>query len=254
MIELNCVGASLPEAYHSALEKLYYYGDIVDCPAWETKCLEAALTMIVKSPLAEPRISRFFPGTPYDLEKYRQEMLDGIMDFKVGNGWNYTYHDRMTNAFYYDIDQIEFVIEELVRDRNSRRAVIMVRDIGEDTDSQDPACLQHIQFFIRNGKLDCMVLFRSNDLLEATFMNAYALICLQERIAGELGVEVGTYTHRANSAHVYEKDWDKLKAAVYRIEHESLDELSYCYAGDWDELMEAEKPRIAKFVEGLKNG
>lgn len=250
MKELKAVDISLPGAYHEALWQLDLVGETVDCPAWGTRCKEAALTMVVKRPLAEPRISKFFPGTPYDLEKYRMEMLDGIMDFKIGDGWDYTYHSRM--RFWGGYDQIGFAVQELKRDPYSRRAVVDIRDFWEDANSDDPACLQHLQYFIRNGKLDCSVLFRSNDLLEATFMNAYALICLQERIAGELGVEVGTYTHRANSAHVYEKDWEQFCVAVARIDSTSLDKLSYRYDGDWDELMAGERPKIEKFVEGLR--
>lgn len=267
MREIPVIGQSLTAAYHNALYAMYYGGEKVDCPAWNTRTLEAALTMMVMEPLSEPRISKFFPGTPYDLEKYRQEMLDGIMDFKVGDGWDYTYHSRMTyyptanvlraskigyESKWMHRDQLKFVVKELKKDPNSRRAVIDTRSVYFDTISEDPACLQHIQYFIRNGKLDCSVLFRSNDLLEATFMNAYALICLQERIAGELGVAVGTYTHRANSCHVYEKDWERFCVAVARIDSTSLDKLSYRYDGDWDELMRDEQPRIKKFVEGLR--
>lgn len=261
MKEIVVNGRTLPGAYHEALAMLWANGEEVDCPAWDTTCVEAALTMFVKEPLTEPRISRLFPGSPYDLEKYREEMLDGILDFCIGRGWDYTYHNRMTRekpavlkgktGIVYE-SEIGFVLRELRNDPNSRRAVMNIRNDAYDKYCYDPACLQHIQFMIRNGKLDMFVLFRSNDLFEATFMNAFALICLQERVATELGVGVGTYTHRANSAHVYEKNFAAFTAAAERVDTEPLRDLSYCYAGDWDELMEAEKPRIAAFVEGMK--
>lgn len=243
---------TLTEAYHAALTDLWYYGDTVDCTDYNTKCAECGMTMIVTDPLAEPRISKLIPATPYDLEKYRQEILDGILDFEIGRGWSYTYHDRLANyrVAGVRINQIKFVVRELKRNPNSRRAVIDVRH-WTDVESNDPACLQHIQFFIRRGKLDCSVVFRSNDATEATFMNAFALICLQERIAKELHVEVGTYKHIANSFHCYEKDFDKLEKWVTRIERN--DDLTYCYCGDWDELMKAERPAIKKFVKELKN-
>ena len=150
------------------------------------------------------------------------------------------------------LNQIEFVIDELRKDANSRRAVIDVRDNKEDTYADDPACLQHIQFFIRHNKLDCSVLFRSNDLFKATYMNAFALIMLQKRVADELGIGVGTYTHRANSAHVYERDFAALEGAVKRIDAEPFEDLTYNYIGDWDEQMAAERPRILEFVEKLR--
>ena len=74
---------------------------------------------------------------------------------------------------------------------------------------------------------------------------------LQKRIADELGVEVGTYTHRANSFHCYEKDIPLLDAYVERILKGKA--LTYDYVGDWDELMEEAKADIAEKVERLKN-
>ena len=49
------------------------------------------------------------------------------------------------------------------------------------------------------------VVFRSNDMLLAFGANAYALTMLQKKIADELGLEVGTYTHIALIPHVYHK-------------------------------------------------
>lgn len=252
MIELDAHGRSLPEAYHNALKHLYNWSTIVDDANHNTRCKECAMTMVVRDPLSEPMISRCVPCGPEDLEQYRMEMLDGIMDFCVGHGWDYTYHDRMINWWggHEVINQVEFVLYELRRNPSSRRAVIDIRNNVEDAYSDDPACLQHIQYFIRDGKLDCSVLFRSNDAVKATYMNAFALICLQKRIADELGVDVGTYTHRANSFHAYERDWPLLKSYVDRIYAEK--DLTYRYVGDWDEQMEDSRPEILRKVEELK--
>jgi thymidylate synthase len=147
-------------------------------------------------------------------------------------------------------EQIPFVIAELKRNPFSRRAVIDIRDWKKDSEGGEPACLQHIQYFVRKDKLDCVVLFRSNDACKATFMNAFALIMLQKRIADELGYEVGTYTHRANSFHCYEKDIPLLQGYVNRIDFDK--ELTYNYVGEWDELMEEAKGEIAEMVAELK--
>jgi thymidylate synthase len=120
-----------------------------------------------------------------------------------------------------------------------------------DLSTGSPACLQHLQFLIRDGALHCKVLFRSNDATKAAFMNAFALVMLQKRIADTLGVKVGSYTHRANSFHVYERDYDMFDGYIRRIK--AGGELAYCYADDWDALMEDAKPEIAKMVEELRN-
>lgn len=191
-------------------------------------------------------ISKCFIGGWKELEQYRMEMLDGILDFEVEYGnWTYTYHQRIAS-------QLKWIVRELKRNPDSRRAVIMVRT-RDDLGSDDPACMQHIQFFIRNNHLDMKVLFRSNDACKASFMNMFALICLQKRVADELGVEMGTYTHRANSFHCYEKDFNLLDGYCKRIKENDGYGVSYDYKGDWDELMEESREEILKEVEILKN-
>lgn len=245
MFDYHVSGGTLPQAYHKALTLLHYGKNNCPCPDWNTTQKEIRLTMFVEHPLSEPMISKLFIGGFRELEQYRQEILDGILDFEVERGnWSYTYHKRMEK-------QIPFVIEELKRNPYSRRAVISIRT-DDDIGSSDPACLQHIQYMIRENKLHSIVLFRSNDACKATFMNAFALIMLQKRIADELGVEVGTYTHRANSFHCYEKDFGLLEGYVKRIEWQTPDALTFSYEDEWKELMEEAKPEIAKMVEELK--
>lgn len=251
--ECTAHGPTLSEAYHDALTRLYLSGEWSNCQDWNTDQLECSMTMTVLKPLEEPMISKLFIGGPLELQQYTMEMLDGILDFEVEKGnWSYTYHQRMTEP----VNQIQFVIDELKRNPSSRRAVIMTRDIVKDTKSSDPACLQHIQYFIRGDKLYSKVLFRSNDALKATFMNAYALIRLQEKIANELGVEMGSYVHRANSFHCYKKDFDTLERyaeVIAKAEEDfDLNSIAYSYEDDWKDEMEESVSAILEKVEVLK--
>ena len=246
MVEEYVTGLTLPMAYHKALNALRKFGEVSDCADWGCQQRELSITMRVSHPLEEPMISRCFIGGAKELQQYVMEMLDGILDFEVEQGnWTYTYHQRMG-------EQVQFVIDELRRNPSSRRAVISIRT-PDDIGSDDPACLQHLQYFIRHDKLDCVVLFRSNDACKATFMNAFALIMLQKRIADALGVEIGQYVHRANSFHCYEKDFTLLDGYVHRIKNQSLSMLTYNYEDDWQELMEDEIPDILAQVEELKS-
>jgi len=243
MFELFVKGTSLPDAYHKALVLLHENNDEMPCPDYNTRQKEASLTFVVEDPLSEPMISKLFIGDPRSLEQYRQEILDGILDFEVERGnWDYTYHQRME-------DQIPWLMGELRRNPDSRRAVIMIRS-EHDLHTDSPACLQLMQFMIRGEALHCKVVFRSNDAAKATFMNAFALIMLQKRIAGELGVAMGSYTHRANSFHVYERDYEMFDGYIRRIK--AGNDLTYNYAGDWKNLMEEAKPEIAAQVEKLR--
>lgn len=245
MKEYLVTGETLPDAYHQALS-LLQLAPVIPCPDWNTNQKEISMTMVVRHPLRDNMISRLFFGDPASLEQYRQEMLDGILDFEIRQGkWAYTYHSRYA-------EQYPFILEELRRDPWSRRAVMDIR-APEDIGSTDPACWQHVQYFIRDGALHSKVLFRSNDACKAAFMNAFALICLQKKIADELGVEMGSYTHRANSFHCYERDFDMLDGYCARIDNAtSADELTYSYADDWEDQMYEARVEIANKVAKLK--
>ena len=245
MNEYLCIGDTLPDAYHQSLS-LLQLAPVIPCPEWSTNQKEVSMTLVVQHPLKDNMISRLFFGDPTSLEQYRQEMLDGIMDFEVAKGnWAYTYHSRYSS-------QYQFIIDELKRDPWSRRAVMDIRT-PEDIGSSDPACWQHAQYFIRNERLHCKILFRSNDACKAAFMNAFALIMLQKKIADELCVGVGTYTHRANSYHCYERDFGMLDGYCSRIDNcHSKDEITYSYYDDWAEQMEEARAEIADKISALR--
>lgn len=223
---------SLPEVYHKALTAL-------------SADENGEVTMIMKAlkPLEEPMISRCGIYGCHELEQYRQEILCGILDFEVERGnWHYTYHQRMAKWK-------QGVIDELKRDPASRRAVIAIRDNAKDMTSGDPACLQTLQYMIRDGELHCWVMFRSNDAVDACFMNMFALVLLQKEFADALGIPVGSYTHIATSWHCKPKDKQKLMDYAKAIAKRKKEDLAYYYEGHWKAQMEAEKPSIEEMVE-----
>lgn len=247
MKEIFVEAQTLPEAYHRALMELMENGEIVGCPDYNQMQKECSMTVVVNQPVKEPRISRLIIGGHHELQQYVMEVLDGILDFKIGDGncWEYTYHARYAH-------QMPFILSELTRNPLTRRAVMNIRDFEVDSKNADPACMQSIQFFIRDEKLHMKVLFRSNDLPEAFFFNVFALIKLQEKVAALLAVDVGTYTHRSNSMHCYEKDFDMLKRFVEGIKTKSIEDLTYEYEGYYEKMMEEEIPSIMEQVERLK--
>jgi thymidylate synthase len=112
--------------------------------------------------------------------------------------------------------------------------------------------MQSMQFFIRGGALHMKVLFRSNDLPEAFFFNALALIKLQEKVAAELGVPVGSYTHRSNSMHCYEKDFKMLDKFAESVRSKPVGDITYEYEGFYRDMMEESIPAIMEQVRKLK--
>ena len=163
----------------------------------------------VRTPFAQPRIHRAFPGGLDDLEKYRAEVLYGVHDHWVdpaAGKWEYTYHQRMRA---YDVpgvgtfDQIAAAIEKLKQTPHTRRAQAVTWQVWNDMNIADPTCLQRMWFRIEGGRLHMNIHIRSNDAYKAAFMNMYAFTELQAMMAAQIGVEPGEYIHIADSFHIY---------------------------------------------------
>lgn len=107
--------------------------------------------------------------------------------------------------------QWQYVIDELKRDPDSRRAVIHIRTPDDSIHAKkDVPCTLALQFFIRNGKLDLVVNMRSSDLILGIAYDIPAFTLMQEAMSIELGVDMGRYLHNSNSLHVYERHFEML--------------------------------------------
>ena len=132
---------------------------------------------------------------------------------KYTKGWDRMTDDGETvNSNYgycvtkkYGFDQLEFIINELKKNPNSRRAVIHIKE-PSDKPSNDVNCTVCLQFFIREGKLYMTTYMRSNDIWFGFPYDVFQFTCLQIYLSMVLEVELGTYTHIAGSLHLYERN------------------------------------------------
>ena len=111
----------------------------------------------------------------------------------------------------YGFNQYEYCKELLKRDMNSRQAVIhikMPRNTIENP-TNDLNCTVCLQFIVRDEKLYCTTYMRSNDLWLGFPYDVFQFTCIQIRMAMELGLDIGSYTHIAGSLHIYERDFEK---------------------------------------------
>lgn len=112
----------------------------------------------------------------------------------------------------YGFDQVAQVIDTLKRDPYSRSAVINFNVPNpERFETKDEICTIALVFELREGKLDCTGIMRSNDVWLGTPYDVVFFTELQKHIANELGVGYGKYTHFAVSLHAYEKDIDRIR-------------------------------------------
>jgi thymidylate synthase len=225
---------------------------------------DATMMITITDPLSEPMIHKDFPGGPIELQEYVMEVCEGIKDHLVRDPndpkdtrWEYTYHQRLfayTVPSLTPLDQIENLCQKLAKTPHSRRAQAVTWKVWEDNDCYDPACLQSIwcRLLPEQGRpvLSMNVRFRSNDAYKAAFMNMFALIQLQRRIARRISeltgteVELGRYCHLADSYHIYGSYFKEFQGRFLgMLEKRSFAQRTMRYE-DVKEMMEEARPSI----------
>jgi len=218
-------GNTLPEAWENAVLATMEYGTHIPTEydqEIDPQSRDATMMITVFNPLKEPRIHRALPCGFSDLAVYVREVVDGIHDDLVKpGGWTYSYHDRLfnwpginKNFEVGNIDQIDTLIKKLAEAPHSRRAQAITWVPPLDATESEPPCLQRVWFRVVKSEKETYLLemnthWRSRDAFKAAFMNMYAFVELQKKVAGQLSqitgknIEVGRYVDIADSFHIY---------------------------------------------------
>src|SRR5207244_6370427 len=91
---------------------------------------------------------------------------------------------------------------------DSKRAVIQIVDRAEPlgTDNIDVSCTLALQFFVRDSKLHATCFMRANNAFQGIVGDIFSNTFLQEFLATQLGLEVGSYAHHVGSMHIVDAD------------------------------------------------
>jgi thymidylate synthase len=100
------------------------------------------------------------------------------------------------------------VVHLLREDRDSKRAVLQIYDAHEllVSNNIDVSCTLGLQFLIRAGQLHAVAFMRANDAYRGIVSDVFSFTFLQEMMARQLGLPLGSYHHYVGSFHIYEPD------------------------------------------------
>ena len=152
-----------------------------------------------------------------------------------------------------NINQIEKCIEMLKKNGHTRRAQAVTWQAWKDLGIVDATCLQRCWFRVENQKcetcnatgeiphglctdcegagnkdvLNMNVTMRSNDLFKGTFSNIYVFTELQKWMADQIGVGTGSYTHYADSLHLYGSYFQEIDGFLRTLETRTFEERTY---------------------------
>ncbi len=104
----------------------------------------------------------------------------------------------------------------LTHDPFTRRAVLLMSQplTAADISARDVPCASSLQFLLRDGCLDAILLMRSNDAFWGLPYDVFLFTMLQELLAAELGVKLGVYYHHVGSLHLYAKHMEKAQKVL----------------------------------------
>jgi thymidylate synthase len=105
--------------------------------------------------------------------------------------------------------------------------------------------------------LSMNVRFRSNDAYKAAFMNIFALVQLQQRIAARIAelsgkpVQVGRYCHMVDSYHIYGSYFKEFEGRFLgMLQKRSFEQRTLRYE-DVREMMEEARPGILEKAQAM---
>ncbi|MFK4184376.1 thymidylate synthase [Streptomyces sparsogenes] len=118
------------------------------------------------------------------------------------------------------LSPFERVLELLRSETDSKRGYLPVFSSRElaVSDNPDVACLAGLHLLPRDGRLHMVCNMRANDLDCGLLSDVFSFTMIQEYAAIQMGLELGTYTHFIGSAHICDRNAER----VVRVLREEL--------------------------------
>lgn len=101
------------------------------------------------------------------------------------------------------VDQINDVISDLIRNPESRRHIVTAWNPAQLGDMALPPCHCLFQFYVANGRLSCQLYQRSGDIFLGVPFNIASYALLTMMVAQVTGLQPGEFIHTLGDAHIY---------------------------------------------------
>jgi thymidylate synthase len=114
------------------------------------------------------------------------------------------------------IDQISNVIEQIKKNPDSRRLLVVAFNPSDVDKMALPPCHAFFQFYVANGKLSCQLYQRSADVFLGVPFNIASYALLTHMVAQVCGLQVGDFVHTLGDAHLYRNHLDQTHLQLSR--------------------------------------
>jgi len=114
------------------------------------------------------------------------------------------------------IDQLSWVINEIIKNPNSRRLIVSAWNVAEISEMKLPPCHVLFQFYVANNNLSCQLYQRSADVFLGVPFNIASYSLLTHMIAQVTGLQVGEFIHTFGDVHLYLNHIEQAKLQLTR--------------------------------------
>jgi len=114
------------------------------------------------------------------------------------------------------VDQIQWIIDEIEKNPQSRRLIVSAWNPTELDQMALPPCHCLFQFYVSDGKLSCQLYQRSGDVFLGVPFNIASYALLTHMIAHVTGLGVGEFIHTLGDAHIYLNHIEQVQTQLTR--------------------------------------
>lgn len=114
------------------------------------------------------------------------------------------------------IDQISNVVEQIKKNPNSRRLLVVAFNPGEVDKMALPPCHAFFQFYVADGKLSCQLYQRSADVFLGVPFNIASYALLTMMMAQVCDLAPGEFIHTLGDAHLYNNHLEQSRLLLTR--------------------------------------
>ena len=123
---------------------------------------------------------------------------------------------RWRGADGQEIDQLRWVVDEIVRNPDSRRLIVNAWNVADLPKMALMPCHTMFQFYVANGRLSCQLYQRSADIFLGVPFNIASYALLTHMVARHCGLQVGDFVHTLGDAHLYSNHFDQAREQLSR--------------------------------------
>lgn len=114
------------------------------------------------------------------------------------------------------VDQIQWVVDEIRRNPDSRRLLVSAWNVAELPQMALMPCHSLFQFYVADGKLSCQLYQRSGDIFLGVPFNIASYALLTHMVAQVCGLGVGDFVHTLGDAHLYSNHFEQARTQLAR--------------------------------------